>query len=247
MSSETIQQRPGLVTAVAVMNFIFGGLGLLGALCGGLAIAGFAALMSNAPAGKPGEPDPKDLVKVFTDIPGYVPFLIASLVMGLIMAIVLLTSGFGLLKLRNWARVLCFVYAGYTILSVIGGSVYQYTVVQPAMEKGMADWQNKMQAQMKGPGGARPAPPAQNPMGQAGGIVGGIIGSLFSIAYSVALLVILNLPDVKRAFATGGLVTRSDDRVAEEWDRGIDRDRPYGHEGRGRLRADDDRIAPGEP
>jgi hypothetical protein len=247
MSSETIQQRPGLVTAVAVLNFIFGGLGLLGALCLGVAVGGLAALVSNAPAPKPGEPDLKDFFKIFTDIPGYVPFAIASVVMGLIMAIVLLVSGFGLLKLRNWARILCFIYATYTILSVVGGSVYQYTVVQPAMEKGMADWQNKMQAQMKGPGGARPAPPPQNPMGQAGGVVGGIVGSMFSIAYAVALFVILNLPDVKRAFATGGLVTRTDDRVAEEWDRGPDRDRPYGDEGRGRLRSDDDRIAPGEP
>jgi hypothetical protein len=247
MSSEPIQQRPGLVTAVAVMNFIFGGLGLLGAFCLAIMIGGFAALTSNAPAAKPGEPDLKDFFRIFTDIPGYVPFLIASLVLGLIMSIILLTSGFGLLKLRNWARVLCFIYAGYTILSVIGGSVYQYTVVQPAMEKGMVEWQNKMQAQMKGPGGAPAAPPPQNPMGQAGGVVGGIVGSLFNIAYAVALFVILNLPDVKRAFATGGLVTRTDDRVGEEWDRGLDRDRPYGDEGRGRLRADDDRIAPGEP
>jgi hypothetical protein len=243
MSSEPIQQRPGLVTAVAVMNFIFGGLGLLGAFCGGLVILLFATVLQNAPPGPAGQPNPmKDLIDIFTSIPGYVPFMIASLVLGVIMSIVLLISGFGLLKLRNWARILCFVYATYTILSVIGGTVYQYAVVQPAMEKGMADFQKKIQKQA---GGGPAAPPPQNPMGNAGGVVGGIVGSLFNIAYAVALFVILNLPDVKRAFATGGLVTRTDDRVAQEWDRGIDR--PYEDEGRGRLRADDDRIAPGEP
>lgn len=244
MSSEPIQQRPGLVTALAVMNFIFGGMGLLGAVCGGLAIAGFAALMQNAPPGPGGGPNPmKELVDVFTNIPGYVPFMIGSVVMGLIMSILLFVSGFGLLKMRNWARKVCFVYAVYTILATIGGTVYQAVVVQPATDKGMLEFQQKMQKQAGGPA----APPPANPFGNAGGVAGLVAGSLFSIAYSVALLVILNLPDVKRAFATGGLVapTSADDRVADAWERGA-RDRPYDDEGRGRLRSDDDRFEAGD-
>jgi hypothetical protein len=243
MSSGTIQQRPGLVTAVAVLNFIFGGLGLLWALCVGTIIGVVAAVWQNLPAPKQGEPDPKELFKLVLDVPGYVPFVIASVAVGLIMSVVLIVSGFGLLKLRNWARYACFVYAVYSILSVIGTQVYTHAVVEPAMQKNMAQFMEKMKKQ----GAQVPPQQQQNPMGQAGGMVGGVVGSLFSIAYAVALLVILNLPDVKRAFATGGLVTRTDDRVADEWDRGVDRDRPYGDEGRGRLRSDDDRIAPGEP
>src|SRR5262245_54926879 len=115
MSTEPLQQRPTVVTAVAVINMIFGFMGLMSACCMGAAIAAFPALADAQPAGGPNLF--KELKDLFESIPGYVPFMIASVVVGLVTSVLLIVSGFGLWKLRNWARIFCLVYAVYLLLS----------------------------------------------------------------------------------------------------------------------------------
>jgi len=243
-----MQQRPGLVTAIAVINFVVGGLKLLGLICGSLALLVGYYLLQNLPA-PPNQPNPmKEIGGLLDSIPGYVPVLIVSAALSLVMTIVLLVSGFGLLRLRNWARILCFVYAIYIILSVVAGTVYQFAVVKPATEKWAADLQKRMQEQAKKQPG-QPAPPApaapgSNPAGDAGGLA----VELLEVLHGVALLVVLNLGDVRRAFA--GLPPRDD--YGRDRDEGWPRDRPPRErfpdedEGRGWRPPEDDRIAPGD-
>src|SRR5262245_19730238 len=105
-------QRPMPVTVIAVLNFIFGGLGLLSALCGGLALLFVVLMFQNMPAPPGGGPNPgKELGNVFTSIPGFVPFTIISTILNSVLAIVLIVAGIGLLRMRNWGRITSMVYA----------------------------------------------------------------------------------------------------------------------------------------
>jgi hypothetical protein len=132
-------QRPAAVTVIAVINFVLGGLGLLGTCCGGVALLVLSSLAGSMPA-PPGQPNPlKEMQTLFESIPGYIPFMIASAILGAIAAIVLIVAGIGLLRMRRWARITCLIYAVYTILSTLGGTVYTFVVVTPAMEKWQAE------------------------------------------------------------------------------------------------------------
>lgn len=244
MSNEPIQQRPGLVTAVAVINFIFGGLGILGAVCGGIGILFLGAMANAQPQG--GGPNPiKELIEVFENIPGYIPFVIVSMVLGLIAAVMLIVSGFGLLKMRNWARIFCICYGVYLLLNTAVGLVYTYTVVNPAMEKWAADFQKRAQQGQMGKPGQPGMPPPQNPANNMGGMIGGVFGSLINVVYGIGLIVVMMLPDVRRAFREGGV--RAIDREPDDWGRGRrDRDRYDDDDRRPRYRPGDDRIEPAD-
>ena len=43
------RQRPTVVLVMAILNFVFGGLGLFGVVCGGLALLVLVSLAKNAP------------------------------------------------------------------------------------------------------------------------------------------------------------------------------------------------------
>ncbi len=225
-----VQQRPTAVTVIAVINFIVGGLGLLGLLCGGAALLFLFSVLGNVNP-PPGQPNPlKEVQGLFESIPGYIPFIIASSVLGGIWAIVLIVAGVGLLRMRRWARLACLVYAIYTILGTVGSTIYTFAVVIPATEKWQADFEAKLRR--KGPGGA-PAPtgppPTANMVTNRASAVG---GALYGMAYALVLLVVLNLPHVRAAFAGGGVST-TDEGAARAWKR--DELPDYGEERRGRL------------
>lgn len=218
-------QRPAPVIIVAVLNFLFGGMGLFGSFCGAFAVLVMPALLQSLPAPPAGQPGPKDLAAVFDSIPGYYPFMIGSLLLSLVMSVVLIAAGVGLLQMRSWGRTATLVFAVYTVLSTAAGLVYSITYVNPAMEKWVAQIQAK----------AGPGAPPPNPAGNIGGVVGGIVGALFNFGFAILVFVLLNLPDVRRAFARASLPPGPDEDVGEGWD---DR-RPPGDAG---FRPADDRF-----
>ena len=233
-------QRPAAVTVIAIMNFVLGGFGLLGALCGGLALVLIGSLASSMPA-PPGQPNPlKELMGVVEAIPGFIPVMITSYVLGAIWSIVLIVAGIGLLRLRRWARTACLIYAVYTLLATLGSTVYTFAVVQPAMEKWQAEFLAKMQP--RGAAGAPAAPAGPPPaVNMVANTAGAVAGAMISIAYAVVLLIVLNLAPVRAAFAGGGVSgTATDEAVARAWKR--DEPPDVLDEGRGRLRGDDDRF-----
>ena len=96
-------------------------------------------------------------------------------VLGFIFNIILIVSGIGLLKRRNWGRTLSNVYAVIAIIQAIGTLVLNLVFLPEAM------------AEMPG---------AENNPGQA---IGNIVGGVVALIYPILLLIFLNKPEVKSA------------------------------------------------
>jgi hypothetical protein len=187
------------VTVFAVLNFVFGGLGLLGYCCGAIGLIAVLG-MSNSP-GPQGQPNPlKEMLEVYQSIPGFLPYSIISTLLGLIAVIVLIVAGIGLLRLRPWARWACIVYGIYSIIAQGIGLVYTIVYVNPAMQRWAEDFSRRT-GQAAGSGSTG--------MNNAISLVGALLG----MAYGIALLTVMLLPSVADAFAGRGV------RVREEFDR----------------------------
>jgi hypothetical protein len=232
------KKRPTAVTVIAVLNFVFAGLSIAASLC----VTGIAALayvgLSNAPAPKPGEPDLKSFINLIDqEVPSLKYYMVGSLALELVMKVILIAAGIGLLRLRPWGRTLCLVYAVVTILVTIASTAYTIAVSNPGMEQAQHRWIAEIQEKQRAAGQVVMQQPANNPFGgSVGGAVGSVIGAVIGITYSVVLLVIMSLPNVKRAF-----YPRRDD---EEYD-SYRREEPDDFDDR---RSDDydDRRRPGE-
>lgn len=177
-------QRPAAVVTIAVLNFVFGGLGILSFLCLGLLAALFFSLSSGNPSG-PGDPFAV-VTDMFSHVPYFMEYTLITGTLGTIMAIVLIASGFGLLNLRPWARTACFIYAGYSIIQTIVGLVYNITIANPAM----AEWQR---THVRGGAGMSG--------NEAMSGVSSVFGAMLGMAYAVAILIVLTRPHVVAAFS----------------------------------------------
>ena len=126
--------RPAAVLVIAILNLVFGSFFLLWFCCGVGASVGLYFTMQNLPPSPPGQPKALELaIKVFEVVPSYGPFLIASLVVGLVFDVVLLVSGVGLLKMRLWAWYGSIAYAIFGVLNGFVGTAYNVFVYTPAM------------------------------------------------------------------------------------------------------------------
>jgi hypothetical protein len=182
--------RPAAVLVMAILNLVFGILGLVGTCFGVGGMVILYLIFKNMPPPPPGQPNPLDAVlKMFDQIPGYVPFAIGSLIVGAVFSILLTACGFGLLKVRPWARIGSLVYAVFGILQAIGGTIYTIAVVNPAL----ANLFQQQQAQ-----GGPPNPMVSDPTINN---ISAIAGFLIGLAYPIAILIVLNLTHVRRAFA----------------------------------------------
>jgi hypothetical protein len=179
------RHRPTAIVVLAVLNFVFAGLGILSVLCGAILFWVTMAIvtainMVSVPA--TGEQTSAAL----QSIPGFVPYMIASSLLDTIMALLIAIAGFGLLSMRPWARWLSVVYGIYTILASLFGIIYTLTVINPTIQS----WQVELARRQ----GTAP-PPA------SAGDVTRLALPVCAIAYGVALLVVLFLPHVSAAFA----------------------------------------------
>src|SRR5262249_14057342 len=88
-------KRPTAALVMAILNFVFGGLGLFCALCQG----GSLALMGNMDSlfGRAGTPNP--MADMINQVPGFLPFSIFQHACNLVLSICLIAAGFGLLKM----------------------------------------------------------------------------------------------------------------------------------------------------
>jgi hypothetical protein len=106
-------KRPGGLTALAVFNFIFGGLGVLGALAL-LALVGAADAVISSAEGMEG-------ATVDYDGPS-IGVIYLSLVLGLVSAALLITSGVGYIKQKLFlGRKLGNAYACLSLLNTVIG------------------------------------------------------------------------------------------------------------------------------
>lgn len=109
-ASEPVKQRPTSVTVLAILNIVFGGLGIL---CSPFAVI---SLLIPQPTGSGFEIS--YAMKLFS---------MFSYGLGFVMSIILLASGIGLLNLKKWARQTAYFYGWFTvawgILSIVINAV----------------------------------------------------------------------------------------------------------------------------
>jgi hypothetical protein len=206
------QKKPAVITVFGILNIIFGAIALLIVVCGG--VATFAIAQVNMPGpGNPPNPIKDMLEYMDKHAPLYTPYLIGEIIIGLIMAIILVVSGIGLLKVRPWARWLSIGYAAVRLVLILVGLVLAIMIFNPVL----ADWQADYNKRTVPAG--NPPPPSFS--SGAMNDVAAAFGSILSAAYSIALLAVMFLPQVRAAFARAASPESDDDRFADE-----DDDRP---------------------
>jgi hypothetical protein len=213
------RERPTTVLVLAIFNFVLGGMGVMSMLCLGGMGALFLAMANVTPP--PGQPNPmKEVWGMYEAIPGFIPYTIATTLLGVVLAVLLIIAGFGLLRMQTWARTICIAYAIIAILMGGVGLVYQLTTANPAM----ATWQME-NARKKG------IPVATPPVFADIMAVG---GTLLGAIYPVTLLIVLNLSHVRAAFAAPPREAGDEESSSEDDHRGRYRER--------RADDEDDRI-----
>lgn len=185
-----VRMRPTVILVMAILSIIFGSIWVLLGLC----TAAQPFLLYNFPLRQPGGQTTypyRELYEVLQrEVPAYRAVEITHIAMGLALAILLIVSGVGLLRMRNWARWTAIFYGAATVLSVLAYSVFSWIYVQPISESWTREFLSKQ------------------PVGTASfigspGVAAVIaIGSLtFSLAFPVVLLIFMFLPGVRAAFA----------------------------------------------
>ncbi|MGW8369283.1 MAG: hypothetical protein ACWGPN_11470 [Gammaproteobacteria bacterium] len=115
------EKRPGGLTALAVINFILGGLSLLGALALAVLLPFLGRAMEQAAEQMP--PEQVEQMRALTEMG--TPLFIALLIGSFVTAVLLIVSGIGYLKLKSFmGRTLGNVYAIISILSSAGTALW---------------------------------------------------------------------------------------------------------------------------
>src|SRR5262249_43824487 len=131
------------VTTLAVLNIVFGSLGLIFGACGLLSML-VADSVTVASTGQPRVSVFRDMVEyVEREGPGYGAITLVQAVYGMVMAVVLLASGIGLLKFQPWARLTAIGYAALNIVVAILDLIFKLVFVLPVMARWQADFESR--------------------------------------------------------------------------------------------------------
>ncbi len=172
-------KRPTAALVMAILNLIYGGLGLLGMCCGGLLI-GVVFAVYRPPAG---QADPvQQMIDMGNGIKGFWALQIAGVTVWLIRFVILTVTGVGLLRVRPWARMTCIWFPIVSFPIHLAFLWYQLAV-QPAA---MKEYLEK-----------HPQPFQQ---GNSANNLMGVGVSVLIIAYEVILLAIMFLPSITDVF-----------------------------------------------
>lgn len=171
--------RPGVVTALAIIGIVFGGLGLLckPVLVGLLFIP---------------QPGPNPAVDMQKELMGWNIF---SAVAGTLISILLLASSIGALSLKPWARKGLLTYSAVAVLMNLVNLVASIIWIVPKMKE--------MQEQMIKQQGS--APTGMAAMMQTMGTAGAVIGFLIAMIFPLLLLYFFTRPNIIAAFVGGGM------------------------------------------
>lgn len=201
------RKRPGPVTAIAILNIVFGILWILLYLCLGLVLGFFYMVISGQGAQKDMQ-EIQAFFQIYMDslsrnVPGFLAYMIASSIFGILMTILLLISGIGLLSLKKWARNLCIAYGVLSIVFALIACGYTIAFVNsgmPKVQEEINEWISQkaknpqLRAQLKAQQGDSSMQMMMNSFGS-------VMGTIFAMIYPIAVLVIMFLPKVKLAFS----------------------------------------------
>lgn len=112
-SSATFETRPASVSVFGILHIVFGVIGLLG--------LGFSLAMYAVAGSRENAFDPP-----WADHPIWKAWTIGGIVIGVLATVALISAGVGLLRMRPWARTVSIIYATYSILMALVGSVMNF-------------------------------------------------------------------------------------------------------------------------
>lgn len=167
--------RPTVVTVIAVIGLVFG---LLGICCGGFGLLGNALTESMMGASSQGD---SDISRQLLASPQASRYNLFSSAVSLGLGFLLLIGSIGLFSMAAWSRGLMLFYSIFAILANIGSTLLYFMLLYPEQQKIIGN----------------------NPDAAAyliGSYVGLGCGVVLGLVYPVAVLIILNKPEIKRAF-----------------------------------------------
>jgi hypothetical protein len=186
---------------VAILNIVFGTVGTLVGLVGGVAFAWYVnavpGIMARL-AQQTGKPPMPDLVSLAQErAPGFLPLAYVSIVFVGLMGLLLLVSGLGLLKMRSWAWWGSIVFAVLTIAQQTAGVYFNVKYTNPLMAeyyREMDKWEQQIMPN-------RPPNPIYHMWDNSSLMVGmSLFGIVINCAYPTVLLILLLRRDVRTAF-----------------------------------------------
>jgi hypothetical protein len=184
---------PAAVLTIAVLHFVFGGLGLICLGCGGLmALAGgqqALARMGTPEQQRQAEAQRRRqqvMDQVHAErVPLYRAYSTTNQVASVLFCVAMVASGFGLLYLRPWGRWLSVGYASLSLLANVGVALYTLAFMAPADEEAFRRVPPQSEQERMAYNLARVAAP---------------FGGCVTMIYPAAVLVVMLLPSIGRAF-----------------------------------------------
>jgi hypothetical protein len=205
------RSRPLTIDFVAIINFVISTLTIIGSCYGGASILLLIIMaqvfpMPPMPAGQPNPLKAQaDLYQ--NQIPGFIPFITVSMLLGCLMSLVLLIGSIGLYRLKPWGRRLCVIWSVYTLISDVVGTIYNLLLVIPAT----VAYMHETYDQMARAGIPTAAPPEWTQY------LGVPIGALPAV-YAIAMVFLLYRRSVSEALAGKWVPPWKRDDVAEKED-----------------------------
>jgi hypothetical protein len=186
------RQRPASILVIAILQFVFGGLGLL---CGLYTAAQLAVgnqlftFGANTPQAQQQEQFQEQLEKSMLEKDPYVKQVqYGTTGVELFLSLMMIASGIGLLKMQSWGRLLCLVYSVLSISLKVFTAVYTLLFTVPAIK----EFAQSLAA--KGPQEAMMAKFIQF------SAYAGVAWPSVTVVYPLVVLVIMLLPPTRAAF-----------------------------------------------
>jgi hypothetical protein len=181
--------RPIAVVAMAVINFVFGGLAICCCGCFGMVFLLLPAFANRLPK------DAANMqVDMLLELPAYRALNVASAFLGVAMALFLVISTSGLLAMRPWGRFGCIAYAVLQIIIQMAEFIVGLLFMGPMVREWQADWYTRH---------SKLNPETSNTF--ADNALGFGLEALV-IGHALALLIVMFLPSMTAAFADRSLV-----------------------------------------
>jgi hypothetical protein len=181
-------QRPTSILVIGILHLIGGGMGLLSFLVL-VGMYGLLLLVFRRP-GAPANPTLDQELYLHEHVPSYTAFTVAWWSLYVVLGVALLAAGFGLCRMRPWARWLSVGYACLSIVSKIVYIVYFLALLRPAFANFVAEK------------GSLYPPPALTI--QEWTFYSMPISSALIMIYPAVVLYVMLSPSTGRAFAAAG-------------------------------------------
>jgi hypothetical protein len=197
-------QRPAPVTVIAILMFVFGGLGLVCSLFAMGAQSLSANMFGGQQPGMPKQVSQEELEKRMDErlpVPSKT-FQTIDALRGVAMGALMIISGIGLIQVRPWGRTLAIVYAWLSLALGVASIVYTAVFVIPATQDMMDFMFQQMAQEAKTPQEQAAFNQVRAMMGMMTPVLyGSLIFAIAFLAYPIIVLVVMNMKRVKAAFS----------------------------------------------